>query len=147
MFEKETIETVQEGLLLLTERAEFTELTKLEQRAVHYSNALYVILAKLLKCGDNCKDKDGKQEEPSELGGLFHQLAALADTGKLGQALTGSNAQYLKQVFGEVAEVGLAAAGLRKKDAALFLSSSADTDLLLDKQREIDEAARKKDRR
>ena len=87
-----------------------------------------------------------QQTEPmAELGNLLHFLGLLSDKGILQKVLTKDNQNNLKALMQGLKEMSLVEAGLRKKDLAGFLRNSGDTDILIDRHREIDHATKKKD--
>jgi len=123
----------------------FSELSPTGQSACELANALHMRLAHLLH-----ELETGRQELPAAqngfpLGSLLHALGALADDGAVGRTLSPTNQKMLTEMLGQIKSASLAEQGLRKKDAALFLKHSADTDLAIDEQNRIDALAAKKD--
>lgn len=154
MCDREAVERLQAALIHYTQRRRrFSEMSRDEQTIEELCNALYMRLEHLKRCDDDpkydsCEEHKGKMQ----LGDVLLSLAALSDSGILDQVLTDDNRASLKRVLSGVAKVGqaqrsLTEEALRKKDTAAYLSSSADTDLLVERHREIEDAAAKKDRR
>lgn len=154
MCDKEAVERLQAALMQYTvRRKRFSEMSANEQTIEELCNALFMRLEHLKRCDadpkyDACEDK-GKR---LELGDLLHALGTLSDGGILEQVLSHENQDNLKSVLGSLQQVGqaqksLLEEGLRKKDMAAFLAHSGDTDLLVDEQRKVSEAAARKDRR
>jgi len=126
-----------------TER-DYAEISVAERRTRQLAEALNVkldLLRQTLESGPNPPDT----ADEVELSETFHVLGALAESGDLRRTLSEGNARLLRQMLNSIKEVGLAEAGLRKKDLAGYLRNSGDTDLLLQKQQELEAAAKKKD--
>ena len=115
-----------------------------EGTIIDLCNSLYVRLEfKRRKLITNHASKDDPAQ--NELGGLLHFLGLLSDRGVLDRVLSEENAESLKTIMRGIREMGLVEAGLRKKDMAVFLKHSGDTDLLLDREQAIKDAAARKD--
>lgn len=145
MSKLESIEKLKSAILEFTAGdRHYSDLSGAEQRVHELCQALNTRLdhfkLEIERGGDEPAGDDG-----SEMEDLFHILGALAQKGALAQALSPENAAVLRETLSVAKQAGLNEIGLRKKDLAAYLRDSGDTDLMLQKHDDIDEAARKKD--
>ena len=143
MWKPEEIEKLQNAILEFNNlETHYGDLPRDVRGVVDVCQALFMRLEKLKREGDEGEEPP---EKNNKLGDALHMLAVFADNGILDNVLSPDNTDQLSGLLGNLSKVSKAEAGLRKKDAALFLKNSGDTDILIAKQDEIDELANKKD--
>ena len=136
------IETLQAALLQFSQSFQNTAVGHNETPILDLCHALYVRTKHYRR---NTTPTQQQTEPMDELGNLLHFLGLLSDKGILQKVLTKDNQNNLKALMQGLKEMSLVEAGLRKKDLAGFLRNSGDTDILIDRHREIDQVTKKKD--
>jgi hypothetical protein len=144
---REKIEKLEAELVEFTRTdLHYSDMPRDQQRVWDLAEALFLSLQHLKASIEN-----GGESPPDaklEMADTFRKLSMLAEAGVLEETLSPGNAKAVRDLCHGLESVGhsLAEQGLRKKDMASYLTKSGDTDLLLEKHRQLDEAAAKKDR-
>jgi len=124
----------------------FGTMTRRAQIVDELTSALYVQLDLLL---DELEKGVPADEAPNDAGddiaSTLHLLAALAEKGVLGKALSADNLTGLIEMLGGVKVMGLEEAGLRKKAKAAALRADGNVDLHLSDQKKRDTLNKKLD--